>query len=444
MNPNELTNEKIFKFWLPLAATWLMMSIEGPFLAAVIARLAEPKFNLAAYGVAFSFAMIVEAPIIMIMSATVALVRDRDSFIKLRTFSYALNYTITTVMLVILFTPVFDFLALEVVDLPPAVAHLTRIASIILLPWPGMIGYRRFYQGMLIINSLTRRVAYGTIIRLTSMAGTALALYFLTDLPGAWVGAAALTMGVTMEGLASRMMAYRAVKDLLANPAVSAEPPLTYRRIIHFYYPLALSTILALGAHPMVTFFLGHSRMAIESLAVMPVINSLSFIFRSPGLAMQEVVITFLGKNNEGYAPLAKFACRLGLYLTLGFLLIAFSPLAVVWFYHVSGLSQELTDFAIFPLQLISILPALAVLLSFQRAALVNAHRTKPITIATGLEMAVMIGALFLMVNYLDMIGAVAGATAYAIGRGSANIFLYRPSRAVLMKKAGDPAAFHT
>ena len=28
---------RIFSFWYPLAATWLMMSLEGPFLAAVIA-----------------------------------------------------------------------------------------------------------------------------------------------------------------------------------------------------------------------------------------------------------------------------------------------------------------------------------------------------------------------------------------------------------------------
>lgn len=34
------------------------MSVKGAFLASVIARLGEPKFNLAAYGVAFSFAML--------------------------------------------------------------------------------------------------------------------------------------------------------------------------------------------------------------------------------------------------------------------------------------------------------------------------------------------------------------------------------------------------
>jgi len=39
----ELTLKKIFLFWVPLGATWLMMSVEGPFLSALIARLNEPK-----------------------------------------------------------------------------------------------------------------------------------------------------------------------------------------------------------------------------------------------------------------------------------------------------------------------------------------------------------------------------------------------------------------
>ena len=63
------------------------MSIEGPFLSAIIARMVDPKFNLAAYGVAFSFALIVEAPVIMLMSASTALVKDYHSFKKLRNFT---------------------------------------------------------------------------------------------------------------------------------------------------------------------------------------------------------------------------------------------------------------------------------------------------------------------------------------------------------------------
>jgi len=141
-----LTVRKLIKFWLPLAATWLMMSIEGPILAALIARLAEPEFNLAAYGVAFSFALIIEAPVIMIISASTALVKNYDSFIKLRNFTFLLNAIITLLMLVLLIPQVFFFIAEDLINLPHKVAGLTHTATIILIPWPGAIGYRRFYQ----------------------------------------------------------------------------------------------------------------------------------------------------------------------------------------------------------------------------------------------------------------------------------------------------------
>ena len=93
-----LPYRKVFVLWIPLAATWIMMGLEGPFLAAVVARLAEPKFNLAAYGVAFSFALIIEAPIIMMLSASTALVKDRDSFHRLRNFTFFLNTVLTVSM----------------------------------------------------------------------------------------------------------------------------------------------------------------------------------------------------------------------------------------------------------------------------------------------------------------------------------------------------------
>ena len=49
-NRNSLTFVDIFVFWAPLSATWLIMTVEAPFLAAIIARLTNPEYNLAAYG----------------------------------------------------------------------------------------------------------------------------------------------------------------------------------------------------------------------------------------------------------------------------------------------------------------------------------------------------------------------------------------------------------
>ena len=166
MSEPTLTRGPIFRFWLPLAATWLMMAVEGPFLAAVIARLSEPIYNLAAYGVSFSLALVVEAPVIMLMSAATALARNRLSYLRLRTFTHVLNASVTLVMAVALLPPVFNAVAYGLIGLPPEVASRTHIALLILLPWPAAIGIRRLYQGVLIRHRLTRRVAYGTVARL--------------------------------------------------------------------------------------------------------------------------------------------------------------------------------------------------------------------------------------------------------------------------------------
>jgi len=416
---------KIFVFWYPLAATWLMMSVENPFLAAIIARLPEPKFNLAAFGVAFSFALIVEAPIIMLLSASTALVTDKDAYFKLKRFSLFLNAMITLLMLMGLIPPVFYFIAETLINLPHPVAHLTHVALILLIPWPAAIGFRRFYQGILIRFNLTRRVAYGTLIRLLSMASTGFVL-FLLKIPGAYVGAGALSAGVVCESIASRFMAHSSIKLLLQDKKEEKlkEKPLTYRFIAEFYYPLAITSILSLGVHPLVTFFIGKSRFAIESLAVLPVINGLVFIFRSLGLSYLETVVALLGKKNEGYIPLRNFAWVLGIAVTTGLAVIAFTPLAAVWFHHISGLSVELTRFSSLPTRILTILPGLTVFISLQQGILVNSRHTNPITWASIIEVASIMGVLWVSITCLDWIGAVAASFAYTFGRLCANIFL--------------------
>ncbi len=419
-----LSTRRIAALWAPLAATWLMMSVEGPFLAAVIARLGDPKYNLAAYGVAFSFAMLIESPIIMMMSAAVALVTDRRAFRALRRFAYALNALITLVMLALVLPPVFRLVAESLIGLPHEVAALTHVAVLILLPWPAAIGYRRFYQGVLVRANLTRRVAYGTVVRVLAMAATALILYSLAEIRGAYVGAAALSCGVVAEAVASRLMARRAVRHMLAQPERPDAAPLTTRAIVRFYTPLAVTSLLTLGVNPLVTFFLGRSRAALDSLAVMPVVTSLVFAFRSGGIAYQEVGIALLGDDRRGFEALRRFAWLLALGLSGALALVAATPLAAGWFHGVSGLSPELTRFALPPFRMLAAMPALEVLLSFQRSQLVHARRTATITWATVIEVSAIVAALAAGVAGLDLVGAVAAALALLLGRAAANLFL--------------------
>lgn len=422
----KLSYKQIFIFWIPLAATWFIMSIENPFLTAVIARMAEPKHNLAAYGVAFSLAILIESPVIMMMSASTALVKGRYSFQKLRKFTYTINIILTLVMLVLVIPAVFYFVAEDLVGLSRRVTELTHIATIILIPWPGAIGYRRFYQGIMINHDQTRKVAYGTIIRLLSMTGTALILFFFFEFDGVVVGASALSAGVVMESLASKLMSVDIIKEFKKKDK-NVEEELTYKQIFEFYYPLALTSLIALGVHPMVTFFLGQARMSLESLAVLPVINGLVFIFRGVGLSYQEVGIALLDRTKENYPQIRNFAIYGGLGVVAALSIVAFTPLSEIWFSRVSGLSNELTSFAKLPLMIVAVMPGLTFLISFQRSILVSVKRTKPITAATAIEVVTILLVLFIAISWLNLIGIIAAGIAFILGRLAANSYLMKP-----------------
>jgi hypothetical protein len=304
---------------------------------------------------------------------------------------------------------------------------LTHFATIILIPWPAAIGYRRFYQGLLIKNNFTRRVAYGTIIRLASMSLSALLLFIWVNVDGVVIGAASLSIGVIMEAAASRFMVNSIIKKVKLIDS-SASQSLTYNEITKFYYPLALTSLIGLGVQPLVIFFVGQSRMAVESLAVLPVVTSFVFVFRALGLSYQEVIIALIGEQKEGFKLLFKFALFLGGILISILALFAFTPLADFWFMTVSGLSFSLADFAKLPLMIMFFFPALTILISVQRGLLVSTKNTKPITVGTLTEFLTIVISLTILVNYLDLVGAVAATIAFVFGRLASNFYLMWPS----------------
>lgn len=416
------------------------MASEGPFLAAIIARLPDPTFNLAAHGVAFALAILIEAPVIMLMSAATSVVKGRESFLKLRNFSRALCLGTTGLLLVMLIPSVYDRLIIDLMGVPPEVAELTYGALWFFLPWPSAIGYRRFLQGVLIRAGNTRLVAYGTIIRLVAMVAAALVGFFVLGISGASVGALSLGTGVTVEAIVARFMTASTVRAILAGEwDDESTVTISYGDIARFYYPLALTSLIGLTVQPMLTFFMGRSVSPVESLAVFPVVHSLSFFFRSMGLAFQDTAIALMGSEFQHYRELKTFAIGLGTATTAGLALVAFTPLSDVYFVEISGLTLELAGFALRPTQVIVLLPALSVWLSLQRAILVEKRRTQHITVATAIEVAT-VAAVFSALGFgMDFVGATAAFSAFFAGRLMSNLYLAWGCRGLVTEARGLP-----
>lgn len=144
------------------------MTVEGPVIQAVIARLPNPEVSLAAFGIVFSLSITIEAPVIMLLATSTALCRDHAAYLVLRRFMLWLNVLLTIIGAIVAFTPLFDWIVLGAMGVPEPIARAARPGMRILTFWSAAIGWRRFYQGILIRFGGTRRVTLGTAARLLS------------------------------------------------------------------------------------------------------------------------------------------------------------------------------------------------------------------------------------------------------------------------------------
>lgn len=414
MNTN-VTQKKIFQRWSPLAASWLLMAIELPMVSAFVARMENPEINLAAYGgLIFPLALLIESPIIMLLAASTALCKDWTSYIKVRRFMLITGGLLTLLHVLVAFTPLYYVVVRSIIGIPEPVLEPARIGLMIMTPWTMAIAYRRFQQGVLIRFNRSGVVGKGTTIRLVTLTSFLIAGFFLTSLPGIVIGSLAVAMAVTSEAIFVGISVQSTHRGPLRD-APTVSPKLTWRGFTKFYTPLAITSFMSLLILPLGSAALSRMPMAIESLAVWPVVSGLLFLLRSSGIAYQEVVVAMLDEP-KGYPELKRFTWGLSGGLTLVLLLVAATPLAVLWFEDISGLTSDLIPLAKTSLWIGVLFPALTVFVHWYQGILMNRHRTRGVTEATGILMGVVAVILFFGVSWGEVSGLILWLVAIGIG----------------------------
>jgi len=389
-----VTTRGILKTWWPLAASWLLMALELPAINIVVTRLANPEIHLAAYGsVVFPLALLVEAPIIMLLAASTALCSDWETYRRVRRFTHVLSATLTAIHALIAFTPLYGLIARDILSAPEEVIEPARIGLMITLPWTWSIAYRRFNQGVLIRFGHSLAVGFGTIVRLLADCSILTVGFFLGSIQGTAVASATIIAGVVFEALYVGVR----VRSVLRNqmPEISDEhEPFSYRGFLRFYIPLSLTSLIFLGARPIFSAGLGRMFDPLNSLAILPVITSLTFLFRAGGVAYSEVVIATIGKPGS-YLPMRNFVIGLTTIMTVGILLFAATPLGSFWFGRITGLSGELLYLARTGLWLALFLPGLSAIQSWFQGMVMHHKKTQAITEAVILYLLVTVSILF-------------------------------------------------
>lgn len=391
------------------------MSAELPAISAVIARLTDPTVNLAAYGsVVFPLAILIEAPVIMLLAASTALSKDWATYTTLRRYVRWLGASLTLVHILIAFTPVFDWIVISVISAPPEVLEPSRIGLMIMTPWTWSIAYRRFNQGVLIRFGQSKAVSLGTVVRLAADVTVLAVGYWVGSIAGIVVATCAVSAGVIFEALFVGLR----VRPVLAGDLRDAPPAneaVNLRSFAAFYVPLALTSLLNLAIQPVSSAALSRMPQPLESLAVWPVVYGLFFMLRCLGHAYQEVAVALLDKPGA-HVQLRRFALTLGSSTTLILALIALTPLSRIWFVDVSGLNEELAGLAGTAIWFGLLLPALSALLNWFQGILVHARKTRGITESVFVFLVACSIGLWIGVMWGGMPGIFIGLASYSVG----------------------------
>jgi len=432
---HHLTARQVFRTWWPLALGWLIMTVEIPALSAIVARLAEPERNLAAWGVAFPLVLILGAPMMMLLSASTALSKDWASYQSVRRYTWILVSVLTVIHGLLAFSPLYYFIVERIIAAPAEVVEPARTGLQLLLPWTAAVGYRRFVYGILIRFGHTGWVTMGAIVRLLVDAVCLTVLFLLHRFGGISITGIVLATGVFTCGVAGEAIyAGWRVGPVVREQLVRAKPiahPLTLGSFLAFYVPLVMTSLLQVVVQPINSAALSRMPDPLQTLAVWPVVYGLLIIWMSAGMAYTEAVVVLLERPNASRG-LHRFTLGLSSITSGLLLLMAVTPLAGLWFARIAALPPSLTEPASTAVWLSILLPGLTVIQSWHQGVLMYERRTGGITEAMFVALVTHIAVLLVGVSWQGVSGLYIGILGLMVGNLARSTWLWYRTRSPL------------
>ncbi|MCB0099014.1 MAG: hypothetical protein KDE46_24945 [Caldilineaceae bacterium] len=423
-----LSMRKVIQTWWPLAAGWLVMTIEIPLLAAFVARAADPKVHLAAWGMLFPIVLILASPVMMLLAASTTLCKDWQAFTTVRRYMYIIAAGLTALHALLAFTPLFELVVVDFIAPPAEIVEPVRMGLRAMLPWSFCLGFRRFNYGILIRAGHTQVVTMGAVTRVCGTLLMALLLFMLDGIPGALIAAGGIVFGVITEAVYAGIQTRPVLRNELRHAPRLAEP-LTLPIFRAFYLPLVMTSLLQIAVQPVVTAALSRMPQPLDSLATWPVLYGLIIIFMSVSMASIEAIVVLLDEPGAP-ATLRRFMTRLAITMCSLLIVLNATPLAELWFTNISALPTALVHPAHMALWLALPIPALAAFEALFQGTLMHRRRTRGITEAVLLGLTLIGCVLMAGVLWGEIPGIYVGMGALSLAYvGRAGWLWQRSSR---------------
>ncbi len=425
----QLTMGRVLRFYIPLAANAVLIMVETPVVIAGVSRLPDAEVQLAAYGllVALSSALInLAAPLIHTGNA---LGRTRRAFRLLRRFSLASCLAVTVLSGLVYLTPAYSVVVEGLLGASPTVSAAALPGTQLMLLSSFSIGYRRFYQGVLIRHGLTSVIGWCTIVRAVVVVavvwlGVSLASWSGATLAGAALAANAAVECALVTGIAEVMLRRRRGGRWEPGPSLR----LTYAAVLRFYLPLALMMFLIGLTRPIITAAITRMPEPVLALAAFTVAYGLFNLVYSPLYPLVQIIIALV-RDAESYRVVMRFtrlACFAGWLALAGG---ALSPIADLYLSVVLSVPAHVRAAAMPATVALSLYLLVQGFHNEYQGLLVAARRTLTTQLAAMANLAILALVLLAGVGLGQVSGSVVGSLAYVAGYATEALVLRWGSR---------------
>lgn len=395
-----LPTREILHFYIPLALSGLLMTCQQPVINAALARTIDSTTVLGAYGIVISLAVLLESPIQMILHAANALVKDRHSFILVKLLMVSLSLIMVGIGGLAFATRFAHFLLGALLALPQNVANQAHSALLIMIPWPLVIGWRRFYQGLLISAGNSKAVGCATGFRILTITAVSFIGIWRYPQGAASTAAFALLAGSIVEAFIVTAWAWPTVRYSLWNNRVShGSRVLSFNKLITFYSPLALKSFLTILTWPIISGGISRAPESGPSLAAWPVVLSIYWLVATPIEMLQPVTIS-LAKDAKNVPSVRRFVLLVGAAGCISLFLFAISPLVEFYLNWLIGASEEIKKLALPGVLIMALLPLVVAFQNFFQGLLILQKRTGAILMAMTVNLVLLLFIMAFGVEY--------------------------------------------
>jgi progressive ankylosis protein len=408
-------NRQLIKLWqqfIPLSLSDVSMALGDPLTTTTLAHLPDARNNIAAVGVAKAIAIFCESPIIMLLHASNALAPTQLSRRALWKFALIASGLMSLLLALTTLPFIFTIVGEGWLGVSPSLSSAIRSTLSIVILWPLAIGWRRYFQGLLIHSGKSTAVAQAGIIRLLVVGGI-LAGGFTLKANGAVVAGMSLVWGVIAEAVAVTYLARKlgATKppELVSTP----ELPQDLAGVWKFYAPLGGTMMLGWGARAALVGIVARSNDGSIALAAWPAAWGLVLVIANSTRMVQQIII-----RNRKLMPdrvLIIFAISVGIVCSLILLSLSGTPMSESAIGYFIGSDRELIDRVRPVLLICAMMPLLVSVQNALQGFLVSEGRTWGVNQAAWVGAVVMLSTAYLAAQ-LGQNGAIAAALGMILG----------------------------